>query len=379
MQALAAAFTSRTQIELKLNANTGDRAALRFMHDRNADSSAVCQESSIAGEDKGVQLILVGWSALVAGVNDANMVTTISVDALQSVFTGKVRNWRELGGADRQIHPIACQASGDDMDEEARRQIFSKPGFAYAPNVKLVADPTTMAEALAADPGAIGLSDWVSLKKQAHTRGIPLQNIVLNKQNISGGRYKFIRPLFLAVSKKTLAKNPALRRFVEFVVGSEGQTVISREGALNLAEGDALKRQYAWSDRTRVLNLDDKELSTVLVSADDNNASRGTPGTVSITAEAVFQDVDNVRKHRVEGEDPAYPPSAMDREVEGVVVAKVTIGADGIVSSVEFIQSHPAFERTVRTTVQKWKFQPFVVAGQRAAVYTVFRFVFKLS
>jgi TonB family protein len=99
----------------------------------------------------------------------------------------------------------------------------------------------------------------------------------------------------------------------------------------------------------------------------------------NVIEKATLQDVEEVRRHRIEGVDPPYPRSALDREQEGVVVARVTVGVDGRVIDIKFIQSNPVFERTVRSSVARWKFRPFVIDGQPAAVYTVFHFVFKLS
>jgi len=92
-----------------------------------------------------------------------------------------------------------------------------------------------------------------------------------------------------------------------------------------------------------------------------------------------FQDVAFVRKRRIEGNDPAYPPRAERNGIEGVVVAKVVISPQGQVTEVVLVQSHPAFEQAVRDAIAGWKFAPHVVAGKAVAVYTVFRFTFKLS
>jgi len=92
-----------------------------------------------------------------------------------------------------------------------------------------------------------------------------------------------------------------------------------------------------------------------------------------------FQDVAFVRKRRIEGQDPAYPPKAERNGIEGVVVAKVVIGPQGQVTEVVIMQTHPAFEEVVRDTIAGWKFAPHLVDGKAVAVYTIFRFTFKLN
>jgi protein TonB len=91
----------------------------------------------------------------------------------------------------------------------------------------------------------------------------------------------------------------------------------------------------------------------------------------------IFQDMDFVRKKRVQGSDPKYPPQAQAAGITGVVIAKITIGADGRVQGIDFIQTHSAFERAVRTAVEGWVFQPHVVEGRAIPIYCIYKFIFK--
>ena len=96
-------------------------------------------------------------------------------------------------------------------------------------------------------------------------------------------------------------------------------------------------------------------------------------------AAPVFVDIETVNKRRVDGHDPVYPPSAQRNEEEGVVVAKITISAEGKVTDVQILQTHPAFERSVREAIASWRFSPHLVNGQPVAFYTIKKFVFKLQ
>jgi len=93
----------------------------------------------------------------------------------------------------------------------------------------------------------------------------------------------------------------------------------------------------------------------------------------------IFENEVNVRRRRIAGHDPIYPPKAERNGIEGVVVAKVIIGPDGRVNDVIVIQTHPVFEATVRDAIAGWRFSPLVVNGKATTVYTIFRFTFKLS
>jgi periplasmic protein TonB len=104
----------------------------------------------------------------------------------------------------------------------------------------------------------------------------------------------------------------------------------------------------------------------------------GDAGAAEAPAGPSYEDVDEVKSRRIEGQDPAYPPLALSRRIEGVVVVRITVDAGGRVSDIQFMQTHAAFTRTVREAIARWRFQPRRVNGRAVAVYSVFRFTFKM-
>lgn len=62
---------------------------------------------------------------------------------------------------------------------------------------------------------------------------------------------------------------------------------------------------------------------------------------------------------------PQYPPRARRMGIEGHVKARLRVDAEGIVQSVEIVESVPPgqFDRSVLRTLKRWKFKPKVVDG----------------
>jgi protein TonB len=97
-------------------------------------------------------------------------------------------------------------------------------------------------------------------------------------------------------------------------------------------------------------------------------------------APPTFQEIETVRKRRIAGSEPGYPPIALRNEIEGVVVAKLTIGPDGNITEIVFTKTHPAFERTVRESLAGWRFSPHKdAAGRPVSIFTLVKFTFKLE
>jgi protein TonB len=68
----------------------------------------------------------------------------------------------------------------------------------------------------------------------------------------------------------------------------------------------------------------------------------------------------------LKGEPPEYPARALDRGLEGTVVALITIDTNGIVTDVSVEKSAGVdFDRTVMESARKTRFQPPVRNGRR--------------
>ena len=74
-----------------------------------------------------------------------------------------------------------------------------------------------------------------------------------------------------------------------------------------------------------------------------------------------------------------YPPMARSAHIEGQVVIKVIVGADGSVVQAQIISGHPMLSREALLSVSKWRYQPVLHDGSPVEVATTVTVEFKLS
>lgn len=60
----------------------------------------------------------------------------------------------------------------------------------------------------------------------------------------------------------------------------------------------------------------------------------------------------------IQAEAPEFPRAAERREIEGHVVVRYTVTADGAVSNIEVVEATPAgvFERSVMRALESWQY-----------------------
>ncbi len=60
---------------------------------------------------KNVKEVTIAYDALAVVVHPGNKVTNLTREQLEGIFTGKIKNWKEVGGDDEKIVPYARETS----------------------------------------------------------------------------------------------------------------------------------------------------------------------------------------------------------------------------------------------------------------------------
>lgn len=124
--------------------------------------TAVGLDGMIAGADKdgvkidkaALQAVEVGTNKTVVLVNPANKVASLSKEQMKGLFTGKIANWKDVGGADEPVLVVWGKNS------PGQNALFTKvilDGEKIAAENLETTDYKGIKESVASNPGAIGI------------------------------------------------------------------------------------------------------------------------------------------------------------------------------------------------------------------------------
>jgi TonB family protein len=98
-----------------------------------------------------------------------------------------------------------------------------------------------------------------------------------------------------------------------------------------------------------------------------------------VEKDSYFIPSDMFRALRLKGDEPRYPRQAQAAGVEGQVVVKVLVSAEGQIQRIQFVLNHPKFGPEVESSLRAWKLKPFLFNGRPVAIHTVMEFQFRLQ
>jgi phosphate transport system substrate-binding protein len=192
----------------------GEQAALMGI----ADIGGVARGVDPAVLEQGVVGTMIGKDAITVIVHGENPVKSLSIDQLKDIFTGKTRNWKELGGEDLQIQPyIVSRAS-------ATRNIFRSVVLKEERyQACVVVEPDAeMIHVVAQTRGAIGHISFAFLRACTEVKPLWVEG---QKPSAWNPNYPITRPLYLCTKGRPRGE---VKRFIDWTLSEAGQKVVTK-------------------------------------------------------------------------------------------------------------------------------------------------------
>lgn len=185
----------------------------------------------------------IGHDAVVIIVNSGNPIEEIRRDTLVALYSGTVRNWKEIGGRDEPVLLISKRPGRSTLEifEEytgLRHMSRAEKGISgfISKSVYEIGSNLESATLVGGLPGAVG---YVSMGTALTLieEGMPLkilrlEGIAATKDNVMSGRYPVRRDLNLVFRRD----NHKVKRFIDLFLGPEGQRILREYGFIPAKE-----------------------------------------------------------------------------------------------------------------------------------------------
>ena len=243
MTELARAYKKKTGKAIEVGGG-GATKGIRLVANDSVQLGGTCRYKLDISLESGVKLNHVAWDALVVIVNKSNPVNNIAPEQLRGVLTGKITNWKDLGGESAPIKLLVRKGKISGVGRTLRQMLFNDPSQEFSSAARILKSSGPIEQGVEKDKLAIGVSGISSSKKRKGLKALKFDNVAPTKENIRTGKYTMFRPLYLVTKTKP---SPEARKFLNFALSDEGQKIISQQGTVNLAEGSSLRSKWTLS------------------------------------------------------------------------------------------------------------------------------------
>jgi len=159
-------------------------------------------------------------------LNDANKVSELTLKQISDIYTGKIRNWEELGGDNAEIRLYGRENSSGTYtylhDEVVKAD--------YASTVQSLPGTAAVVNAVKKDVNGIGYGGaayavgvkYAKVKKDANSTGY-----VPSTEAIGNGQYPITRFLYMYLRNRPTGET---KKYIDWILSTEGQMVVTEVG-----------------------------------------------------------------------------------------------------------------------------------------------------
>ncbi|MCL2115711.1 MAG: phosphate ABC transporter substrate-binding protein [Methanobrevibacter sp.] len=172
-------------------------------------------------EKTDINVVEIGKEGIVIAVNNGNQISDLTTEEIRDIFNGKIKNWKELGGSDLEIHVITRE------EGSGTRSAFES---IVMDNTEMKSDAVVQSsteavkQSVASDPGAIG---FVSLAHMSNdVKPLFVNGIEPSDETVANGEYLLQRPFLFLIKGENTA---TVKEFLDWIKSPEGIKIIENE------------------------------------------------------------------------------------------------------------------------------------------------------
>jgi phosphate transport system substrate-binding protein len=159
-------------------------------------------------------------------LNEANQISELTLKQLSDIYTGKTRNWKELGGNDAEIRLYGRENSSGTYtyfhDEVVKAD--------YAAAVQSLPGTAAVVNAVKKDVNGIGYGGAayaVGVKHAKVKKDANSQAFLPSAESIGKGEYPITRFLYMYLRNRPTGET---KKYIDWILSNEGQMVATEVG-----------------------------------------------------------------------------------------------------------------------------------------------------
>ena len=222
--ALGEAFQSDSGITVTYNA-TSSGAGIQAVLEGRCDIGLASRDLKDEEKAKGLEGTVLAYDGIAIIVNPENPVNDLDLKTIAKIYTGEIKNWKEIGGNDAEIVLIGREAGSGTRDGfESITDTEDK--CAYRQELTSTGDVITT---VASNPNAIGYASLASVKDTV--KALKIDGVTASEETIKNGTYVVQRP-FVLVTKTDVTLSESAQSFFNFITSEAAQGIIIEAGVV---------------------------------------------------------------------------------------------------------------------------------------------------
>lgn len=178
-----------------------------------------------AAREKGVNAVehIVAMDGIALVVHPSNPVQALTLDQLQKIYMGEIRNWSQLGGPDQKIVVISRDTNSGTFETFETLVMKSER---ITDRAEYVGSNGAIRQRVMTTDGAIG---YVGLAFTDGVKALDIEGVAPTPETVNDKTYPIARPLYMYTNGEP-AEGSLLADFLNLYKTADGKKIIEEQG-----------------------------------------------------------------------------------------------------------------------------------------------------
>jgi phosphate transport system substrate-binding protein len=220
---------------------TGIAALINGSTDIANASREMKEEEFQQAEERGITPVehVVALDAIAVMVNPNNPVNQLSIPQISDLFSGRITNWREVGGEDRPVVLASRESNSGTYVyflEKVVREGDPESQDLFSPEALLLPSSEIIGLEVSQNPNAIGYDGLGYVTPRQKTVRVAASEagpfVPPTIDTVKDGTYPIARPLYMYTRGEPTG---AIREYLDWITSEDGQKIVAELGFVPLS------------------------------------------------------------------------------------------------------------------------------------------------
>lgn len=227
MEKVAESYEAKNDVSIEIN-QVGSSAGIKDAINGVAEIGMSSRDLKDEEKSSGAKGTVIAYDGIAVITNTENKVKDLTLEQLKDIYTGKITNWKDVGGEDGQIVVVSRE------DGSGTRDAFQE--IVGYKSEELVADATiadgsgNIKTTVSGNKNAIGFVSFSYVDDSISA--LKVNGVEPTEELAKSGEYKLSRPFLLVTKDDTLTDEG--QKVIDYILSDEGQKIVEENKLIKI-------------------------------------------------------------------------------------------------------------------------------------------------
>lgn len=206
----------------------GSSAGIKNVIDGVSEIGMSSRDLKDEEKNAGLQETKIATDGIAVITNKNNKVKNLTKEQVKDIYTGKIKNWKEVGGNDAPIVVVSREEGSGTRD--GFQEILGFESTELLKDAQISDGSGNIKSTIEGNENSIGYISFGYVDESINA--LSIDNAEPTDENVVNSSYPISRPFILVDKQEGLSENG--KKLIDFILSDEGQQIMEEEGFIKI-------------------------------------------------------------------------------------------------------------------------------------------------